>query len=95
MIEEGRSPMSTTKIKKVLKLGNSYAIILPREFVKKGEEMIMEYDNNELRITHKIPQETIVKERELFGQYGSGKKDLAKNRKKYLAKYLDEKYRHH
>ncbi len=86
--------MSTTKIKKLLKLGNSYAIILPKEFVKKDEEIVMEYDDNELYITHKIPPETIIKERELFGKYGKGKKDLAKNKKKYFAKYLDEKHRH-
>lgn len=86
--------MLTTKIKKLLKLGNSYAIILPKEFVQKDEKIVMEYDKNELHITHTIPAETIAREKELFEQSGSGKTDLSKNRKKYLTKYSNEKYRH-
>ena len=86
--------MNITKIKKLVKLGNSYAVILPKEFVKGNRKIVIEYTDNELRLTHLIPQETIIKERALFGEYGSKKKDLSKNRKKYLKDYINEKYRH-
>ena len=89
--------MLKTKEKKLLKIGNnSYAIILPKEFVGNGREVILEYDARHLNVSHKIPSRAVAHEQELFDRYaGEGPRDLSVNRKKYLKELLRAKYRLH
>ena len=83
----------SAKIKKLLKVGNSYAIVLPKEFVDSGtiKEVMVEYGKDHLNIKHIFPSKVSKTELSLFGRYG-GPKDLATNRKKYLAEALNAKF---
>ena len=90
--------MSMTKVKKLLKIGDSYAVVLPKEFVGNGEgvrEVRMEISRDEIYITPRLPEKMINRDLEFFGKFGSGLSDLGVNRKKYLKEYLDAKHRHH
>ena len=85
--------MSTTKIKKLLKIGDSYAVVLPKEFVDSGtiKEVMVEYGKDHLNIKHISPFKVSKRELNLFGRHG-GPKDLAINRKKYLTEALNAKF---
>ncbi len=89
--------MSKIKEKKLIKIGNSsYALILPKEFVDNGKEVILTYDQHSLNITHKTSHKSIMSEQKLFDQYADeGLQDLAANRKKYFKESLHAKYRRH
>ena len=88
--------MSTTKIKRLLKIGDSYAVVLPKEFVDRGtiKEVMIEYDKNRLSIKHVSPSKISKKELNLFGRY-AGPKDSSINRKKYLLEALNAKFGRH
>ena len=85
--------MPTTKIKRLLKVGDSYAVVLPKEFVDSGtiKEVMVEYGKDHLNIKHISPSKISKRELNLFGRYG-GPKDLAVNRKKYLTEALNAKF---
>ena len=89
--------MVMTKTKKLLKIGDSYAVVLPKEFVDNAgiKEVWMEIGRNEIHITARPREEIINRDLEFFGQFGSGSGDLAVNRKKYLKEYLNAKHRRH
>ncbi|MBI4309462.1 MAG: hypothetical protein HY591_03925 [Candidatus Omnitrophica bacterium] len=89
--------MLKVKEKKLLKIGNnSYALVLPKEFVSNCREVVLEYDKNHLNVSHKVSEKSVAYEQALFAQYaGKGPKDLSVNRKKYLKESLRAKYRPH
>ena len=89
--------MLKTKEKRLLKIGNnSYALILPKEFVGSGREVILEYNQHHLNVSHKIPLKAVADEQDLFDRYaGKGPRDLSVNRRRYLKESLLVKHRHH
>lgn len=88
--------MSVTKTKRLLKIGDSYAVVLPKEFVDCGtiKEVAIEFNKDHLNIKHVIPSKVLKKELVLFGRHG-GPKDLSVNSKKYLRDALNAKFSRH
>ena len=88
--------MPMSKVKKLLKIGDSYAVVLPKEFVDCGtiKEVMIEYNKDHLNIKHVSPSKMSKKELSLFGRY-AGPKDSSTNRKKYLMESLSAKFSRH
>ena len=86
-----------TKVKKLLKIGDSYAVVLPKEFVDNGgvREVRMDIGRNEIYITPRPVEEVINRDLEFFGKFGIGLNDLGVNRKKYLREGLNAKHSYH
>ncbi len=83
-----------TKEQKLIKIDrNRYALVLPKKFVDRGKEVLLEFDNHHLCVRHKISPQDIAREQLLIEKYATaGLRDLSVKRKNYLKKYLSDKY---
>lgn len=75
------------QVKGILDLLSQTENLSMSEIISKS---LIEYYQN-----HFPNQSFLEMEKELFGRYSSGKKDLAVSRRKYLRKTLHEKHGHH
>lgn len=80
------SARCNANVKSILNLLSQTENLPMSEIISKS---VIEYYQN-----HFPNQSFIEMEKELFGKYSSGKKDLSVNRKKYLKDILHEKHGH-